>query len=414
MRAFSENPRPAENLSPNFAAARMPFRCSEDQSFRSTCLNAAKIKRQSVTRSRCSRRFVSLVASVPVMVNGTLSHHLQMCRGLHQGCPLSPYLFNLVIESLGAIISKASSFGLCRGIFMGRNGILRYFQLISGLKINVGKSNLFGIAIDDQTLANWAALITCNLSSLPSTYLACRFTSCPFFRIPVGIKDEDWLANVVKKAIGFIPSQGNKIKFWTDEWVNGSILVVSPNGSYDAYSLYKFTMGNLSRDQWFWKLVWSNLVPPQVELFCWLALKGRIAVKTFKLAKLRVSQWAKAKWPATCSLIVDLIYDPSYISVAKGKPSAKSSCAWVRPPMNILKFNVDGAARCCLGPAGMGDVLRDSASFWASSRSLIIESDSMNAVRWCNNLETAPWRIRVGYYLPKAGVDKPFDLIQVF
>ncbi|EOY20380.1 Uncharacterized protein TCM_046263 [Theobroma cacao] len=143
----------------------------------------------------------------------------------------------------------------------------------------------------------------------------------------------------------------------------------------------------------------------------------------FELAESRVSQWAKAKWPAMCSSSVYLPCDPTCVSVLKEKLSAKSFCVWVRPPVGSLKFNVDGAAKDCPGLVGLGGMLRDCsrnvkllfskslgiddsnlseimtmkdafvfffATFsWASSHSLIIELNSMSAVKWCNNLEIA-------------------------
>ena len=52
---------------------------------------------------------------------------------------------------------------------MGR--ILRCFQLISGLKINFGKSRLSGIGVDEQVLQIWADLLHCSIESLPCNYL---------------------------------------------------------------------------------------------------------------------------------------------------------------------------------------------------------------------------------------------------
>ncbi|EOY13586.1 Uncharacterized protein TCM_032186 [Theobroma cacao] len=92
-----------------------------------------------------------------------------------------------------------------------------------------------------------------------------------------------------------------------------------------------------------------------------------------------------------------------------------------------MKFNVDGAARGCPGPAGIGGILRDhrgyvkiifskaiggadsnlaetmavrealltySVSRWKENHKLLIESDSSNAVKWTNHPDTAPWRMR--------------------
>ncbi|KAK2660315.1 hypothetical protein Ddye_006848 [Dipteronia dyeriana] len=93
-----------------------------------------------------------------------------MARGLRQGGPLSPFLFNLVVEVLSMMLFKAKECGLIRGIGFGNNDthithlqfaddtmlfiepsldyllnakrILRCFELASGLKFFFHKSYL--------------------------------------------------------------------------------------------------------------------------------------------------------------------------------------------------------------------------------------------------------------------------------
>ena len=48
-------------------------------------------------------------ASLSVFVNGSLSRQFRTSRGLRQGCPLSPFLFNLVAEALSSLIQEAVS-----------------------------------------------------------------------------------------------------------------------------------------------------------------------------------------------------------------------------------------------------------------------------------------------------------------
>ena len=42
-----------------------------------------------------------------VIINGSPSETFKATRGIHQGCPLSPYLFLLIIEGLSLLISQA-------------------------------------------------------------------------------------------------------------------------------------------------------------------------------------------------------------------------------------------------------------------------------------------------------------------
>jgi hypothetical protein len=55
-------------------------------------------------------------ASFAVLVNGQATNFFKSGRGLRQGCPLSPYLFILIMESLSLLLSKSSSDHLISGI----------------------------------------------------------------------------------------------------------------------------------------------------------------------------------------------------------------------------------------------------------------------------------------------------------
>ncbi|GJZ34073.1 hypothetical protein Tco_0579509 [Tanacetum coccineum] len=52
--------------------------------------------------------------------------------------------------------------------------MLRCFYLISGLKINVNKSNLLGICVPDETVSDMAYFIGCGAASFPMKYLGVR------------------------------------------------------------------------------------------------------------------------------------------------------------------------------------------------------------------------------------------------
>ena len=127
--------------------------------------------------------------SIFMLVNGSPSRQFRISRGLRQGCPLSPFLFNLVAKALSSLLHEAVSRNLFKGIKVGSNEmsvshlqyaddtiifceaqvdqllnvkrVLRCFQVISGLKINFFKSSLFGFNIDRETLADWADKIYC-------------------------------------------------------------------------------------------------------------------------------------------------------------------------------------------------------------------------------------------------------------
>lgn len=57
-----------------------------------------------------------------VLINGSPSEEFKFERGLRQGDPLSPSLFNILGQVFSAMMKKAESVGLLRGIKVGQNG----------------------------------------------------------------------------------------------------------------------------------------------------------------------------------------------------------------------------------------------------------------------------------------------------
>ena len=55
-------------------------------------------------------------ACFAILVNGSPSEFFPASRGIRQGCPLSPYLFLLIIEGLSLILCKAKVDGVIKGI----------------------------------------------------------------------------------------------------------------------------------------------------------------------------------------------------------------------------------------------------------------------------------------------------------
>ncbi|XP_074327725.1 putative mitochondrial protein AtMg01250 [Apium graveolens] len=60
-------------------------------------------------------------AHISVLVNGSPTSEFAPTRGLRQGDPLSPLLFNLVVDTLSRMIEKASEQGSFRGISLADN-----------------------------------------------------------------------------------------------------------------------------------------------------------------------------------------------------------------------------------------------------------------------------------------------------
>jgi len=109
--------------------------------------------------------------SVAINVNDDVGHFFQTRKGLQQGYPLSPLLFNIVADMLAILMNRAKVDGQISGVVPhlidGGLSILQYaddtilfmdhdlekarnlnlllcaFEQVSGLKINFHKSELF-------------------------------------------------------------------------------------------------------------------------------------------------------------------------------------------------------------------------------------------------------------------------------
>ena len=134
-----------------------------------------------------------------VMVNGRPRGWFEASRGLRQGDPLSPFLFTLVVDVLSRLVSKAEERGIIRGFEVGRERVkishlqfaddtilfldadeenmrdvtilVRGFELLSGLKVNLSKSSLGGINVEYVKLERIAAEIGCSITEWPMNYL---------------------------------------------------------------------------------------------------------------------------------------------------------------------------------------------------------------------------------------------------
>jgi hypothetical protein len=137
--------------------------------------------------------------NLSVLVNGCPTREVNIARGLKQGDPLAPFLFLLVVEGLGLLMSKAVSIGYFKPfviknsevsvshlqyaddtLFIGEacvenlwsvKAILRWFELISGLKVNFGKSRLFGVGLEGSFMTVASNFLNCKLGKIPFIYL---------------------------------------------------------------------------------------------------------------------------------------------------------------------------------------------------------------------------------------------------
>ncbi|XP_028122010.1 uncharacterized protein LOC114319199 [Camellia sinensis] len=161
---------------------------------------------------------------ISVLVNGSPSQEFPPQRGLRQGDPLSPFLFNLVVEGLNFLIQRAKNLNLIKGVDIGGSGlnlshlqfaddtlmfcnpdwdeiinlkrILSCFELISGLKINYQKSVICGVGVNRDFTSQVAEFFNCRVSSLPINYLG-----MPLGANPKRLSTWEPIINKVKKRL---------------------------------------------------------------------------------------------------------------------------------------------------------------------------------------------------------------------
>lgn len=102
---------------------------------------------------------------VGINLNGKPRNYFRTYKGLRQGDPLSPLLFNLVGDALDAILTKAKEGGHIRGLVP---------QLINGgsTHLQYADDTIILIELDDEVIANTKFLLYCfeSMSGLKINY----------------------------------------------------------------------------------------------------------------------------------------------------------------------------------------------------------------------------------------------------
>ncbi|XP_071726797.1 uncharacterized protein [Rutidosis leptorrhynchoides] len=96
-------------------------------------------------------------AKTSVLVNGSPTREFLIKKGPRQGDPLSPFLFIIVMEGLHLALHCAMESNFIRGV-----------NVVSGLRINVMKSHVFGIGVDDNEVSRFASMSASRNSSVPA------------------------------------------------------------------------------------------------------------------------------------------------------------------------------------------------------------------------------------------------------
>ena len=164
-----------------------------------------------------------------ILINGSPLDFCGSSRGIRRGDPLSLLLFDVVMEALSGMLDVAAALGQFLGFFVGSTTsasmmvshllfednilifcyvdpnqlvtlreILNRFEEVSGLKINLGKSELVPVG-EVHNLDVLVGLLGCRNSSLPLKYLG----------LPLGAKFKEvsiWnpiLEKMERKLVGW-------------------------------------------------------------------------------------------------------------------------------------------------------------------------------------------------------------------
>ena len=136
---------------------------------------------------------------VAINLNGEIGAYFKSYKGLRQGDPLSPMLFNLVGDALSEILNMAKVKGIVKGLVpeLVEGGLthLQYaddtilflqcldaeiknlkfllfgYEEMSGMRINYAKSEVFTIGLEEEVSNRIATQLNCNLGKFPMKYL---------------------------------------------------------------------------------------------------------------------------------------------------------------------------------------------------------------------------------------------------
>jgi hypothetical protein len=156
---------------------------------------------------------------VSVKINNQICPYIKSFKGVRQGDPLSPILFNFVADCLTRMVHKAQLNGLLTGLIShivpDGVAILQYvddtiiflkhdfegaaymkvlrclFEKLAGLKINFNKSEIYMINDEGDWGQAYAELFKCQIGFFPIKYLGVPVS-------PSRLKVKDWLPIIDK------------------------------------------------------------------------------------------------------------------------------------------------------------------------------------------------------------------------
>ena len=258
-------------------------------------------------------------ASFSVLVNGSPAGFFPSSRGLRQGDPLSPYLFVIGMEILSCLLNRATGGNYLSGtkivdergeemvishllyaddtlLFCRADNdelkfiswILMWFEAVSGLKINLNKSEILPIGLVTN-VEGLASELGCKVGSLLATYLG----------LPLGAKhkaqsvwdpvEERFWKRLASWKLQYISKGGRATLIWSSL----SSLPIYHLSLFRAPQNVCARMERIQR-QFLWG---GSELDKKVSLVSWTTVctekrKGGIGIKSFsKMNKALLSKW---------------------------------------------------------------------------------------------------------------------------
>ncbi|EOY19766.1 Uncharacterized protein TCM_045102 [Theobroma cacao] len=277
------------------------------------------------------------------------------------------------------------------------------------------KAKLAGWKANILSIGGRISLIKAVLSNLPIYFMS-------ILKMPKGVQEE--LDKMRRKflwgGLGVVVGNGCTVLFWQDEWIDGVVLKDAFWEKEQWIGLLQIIGGFFLKEELHDKLIGRILltVPILQNRFIrrWLIGKGRMEIWNMGFFAIIWSVWLSRN---------DVISAISRCISMRGRTlERRRSCAVNLNPIN-LNLTLTGIERES-GRSGIGGVLRDDqgkvliafsksvgmgnanfaellaikeallifvASDWVSSHELIIESDSVTAIKRVKNPEPASWRL---------------------
>ncbi|GMI94762.1 hypothetical protein HRI_003145500 [Hibiscus trionum] len=307
-------------------------------------------------------------ANISILVNGSPTPFFSIRRGLRQGCPLSPLLFNLVVETLSALIKSTMSKGFFEAVQIGNSNVkvshlqftddliifcgasemqvknvvrlLKGFEYALGLRLNLQKSNLIGINLSTDTLEGWAVKVNCSTVNLPCTYLG----------LPLGCSK-----NSVALSAPVVEKFKKRMAGWKAKLMSFSgriVLVKSVLSNLPVYYMSLFEMPATIFDQlnkMIAKFLWGSPERRTIHWLNWKVLckpkcKGGLGLMDMKLKnRVLLNKWIWRFGAETESF---------WRKVLQAKYEKNSTCLM---PLNLSRSNKSWIWRGIISPLNSAD-----------------------------------------------------------